>query len=58
MQSGGNANPGKATETADRIEVLEAILKRHRDSGMHESAINKTPSFLELQQLKSASTAS
>jgi ATP-dependent protease ClpP protease subunit len=45
-------------ETQDRIEVLEAIIEQHKKGGMPKAQIERTPTYLELQQLKSASTAS
>jgi ATP-dependent Clp endopeptidase proteolytic subunit ClpP len=57
---GGTSSFGPQARTdnggnADRISVLEEIINRHKMNGMPQAAIEKTPSWLELQQLKSNS---
>lgn len=39
---------------ADRIEVLQGIVKHHRDSGMKESELQAKDSYIELQGLLAA----
>lgn len=52
---GGSGSSGTSTAeaTADASErsKLEGIVKHHRQSGMPEDQVEKTPSFIKLQQL-------
>ena len=40
--------------TLDRIDTLEAIVKRHRDGGLPENKVIETSSYKELQTLRAA----
>lgn len=55
-QTGAHQGAGATdTSTTDEIDTLEAIVKHNRDGGMSDAQIEKTPSYIKLQSLKSKS---
>lgn len=50
--SGGSNPPAGETPAAQHIKDLEAIVSMHQRQGLTREQLEKTPSYIELQQLK------